>query len=106
MIAGKRVPWDNVCFHAQQAAEKTLKAFLVFHGQTPRKTHDCTSLLVDCAKIVSTLSMLEADCRYVTRFGVAPRYPDIAPEPTKKQATAAVTAMHHIQVAVLALLPK
>jgi HEPN domain-containing protein len=106
MIAGKRVPWDNVCFHAQQAAEKILKAFLVFHGQTPRKTHDCTSLLVDCALIAPTLSTLEADYRYVTRYGVAPRYPDIAPDPTKRQATVAVEAMHRIQTATLALPPK
>jgi HEPN domain-containing protein len=61
MIAGKRVPWDNVCFHAQQAAEKILKAFLVYHGQIPPKTHDCVSLLMDCAKIAPTLSSLEAD---------------------------------------------
>lgn len=106
MIAGKPVPWDNVCFHAQQAAEKTLKAFLVFHGQTPRKTHDCTSLLVDCVQIAPTLSTLATDCRYVTRYGIAPRYPDIAPEPTKRQATAAVAAMHRIRAAILALMPK
>ncbi|MBM4080999.1 MAG: HEPN domain-containing protein, partial [Planctomycetes bacterium] len=28
-LAAERVPWDTVCFHAQQAAEKMLKAFLV-----------------------------------------------------------------------------
>lgn len=30
-LAATRAPWDTVCFHAQQAAEKVLKAFLVFH---------------------------------------------------------------------------
>jgi len=25
-------PYDTICFHAQQCAEKYLKAFLVFHG--------------------------------------------------------------------------
>jgi len=82
------------------------KFSLVFHGRIPQKTHDCVSLLIDCAQIAPTLSTLEADCRYVTRYGVAPRYPDIAPEPTKKQAIAAVAAMHRIRTAVLALLPK
>lgn len=106
MIAGKRVPWDNVCFHAQQAAEKALKALLVFHGQKPDKTHDCVSLLVECVKIAPTLASLVDDCRYVTRYGVAPRYPDIAPEPTKRQAMAAVAAMMRIRVAVLSLLPR
>jgi hypothetical protein len=26
-LAAKDIPWDTVCFHAQQAAEKVLKAF-------------------------------------------------------------------------------
>jgi hypothetical protein len=63
-------------------------------------------LLIDCAKIAPPLATLEADCRYVTRYGVAPRYPDIGPDPTKKQATAAITAMYRIRTTVLALLPK
>ena len=31
-LAAKEVPWDTVCFHAQQAAEKMLKAVQAFHG--------------------------------------------------------------------------
>ena len=30
----------DVVFHAQQAAEKTLKGFLFFHDRVFRKTHD------------------------------------------------------------------
>lgn len=33
-LAASNVPWDTVCFHAQQAAEKLLKAFLIHHGTT------------------------------------------------------------------------
>lgn len=36
-LAAGRVPWDTVCFHAQQAAEKSLKALLVFHGREPQR---------------------------------------------------------------------
>jgi hypothetical protein len=32
-LAAKDIPWDTVCFHAQQAAEKVLKAFLVARGR-------------------------------------------------------------------------
>ena len=32
-LAAAQVPWDTVSFHAQQAAEKLLKAFLVYHGR-------------------------------------------------------------------------
>lgn len=34
-LAAEQVPWDTVCFHAQQVAEKVLKAYLVYHGQRP-----------------------------------------------------------------------
>ena len=39
-LAAKDIPWDTVCFHAQQAAEKVLKAFLISHGCDLSKTHD------------------------------------------------------------------
>jgi HEPN domain-containing protein len=106
VMVGTRVPWDIVCFHAQQAAEKVLKAFPVFHGQTPSKSHDCAYLLSECAKIAPSLAPLRADFRYVTRYGVAPRYPDIGPDPTKKQSVAAIAAMDRLRASVFALLPK
>ena len=39
------VPFDTVCFHCQQAAEKFLKAFLVGKGQTYPITHDLLLIL-------------------------------------------------------------
>lgn len=41
----KDCPTDAVCFHAQQCAEKYLKALLVAHGTTLRKTHDLEELV-------------------------------------------------------------
>jgi HEPN domain-containing protein len=74
-----RVPWDIVCFHAQKATKNVLKAFLVFHGQMPAKTHDCAFLLIECAKIVPSLAPLRADCRYVTCYGAPLAIPISAP---------------------------
>ncbi len=34
------VDLPTVCFHAQQAVEKSLKAVLVFKGVDPTRTHD------------------------------------------------------------------
>ncbi|MCK5767453.1 MAG: HEPN domain-containing protein [Candidatus Atribacteria bacterium] len=31
---------DAVCFHCQQAVEKYLKAFLIYHTIKPKRTHD------------------------------------------------------------------
>ena len=38
-------PWSPAAYHAQQAAEKYIKAVLVAGSQTPRKTHDLLQLL-------------------------------------------------------------
>jgi HEPN domain-containing protein len=41
----KSCPYDMVCFHAQQCAEKYLKALLSFQKIDFPKTHDLTELL-------------------------------------------------------------
>jgi len=75
-LQADRVPWDTVCFHAQQAVEKTLKAFLVYHGRTPKKTHDLVALLAESVDIDASLVGLQSDCRRLTVFAVGSRYPD------------------------------
>ena len=62
-LAADQVPWDVVCFHAQQAAEKLLKAFLVHHARVPSKTHSLVFLLKSCAKLDGGFATLEHDCR-------------------------------------------
>lgn len=47
-VSAARVPWDIVTFHAQQAAEKYLKGFLVHRGSVPPKIHDLSRLLDLC----------------------------------------------------------
>lgn len=106
IMAEPGAPWDTVCYHAQQSAEKVLKAFLVFHGQAPSKTHNLDRLLTDCVVFDPTLIRLRKDCVRLTTYGVESRYPDVLSEPTKRQATAAVGAMHRIRAAIRALLPK
>ena len=39
------VPWELLAFHAQQAAEKALKAVLVHRGIRPPRTHDLDEIL-------------------------------------------------------------
>lgn len=85
-IAGSRVPWDAVCFHAQQAAEKTLKAFLIFHGRVVARTHDLVALLSACAQIDPMLAGCERDCQATpTPFPLAIRM--IYSSPAKKTGT-------------------
>lgn len=39
-LNSEEIPFDTVCFHCQQAAEKFLKAYLVGNGQVYPTTHD------------------------------------------------------------------
>jgi len=65
---------STICFHAQQAVEKFLKAFLVSHDIDFPRTHDLDFLLLECQKIDQ--EAFEIDLKSLTDFGVSARYPD------------------------------
>ena len=65
---------SSICFHAQQAIEKFLKAFLIFHNKDFPKTHDLEYLLTECHKIDQ--SGFDFDFGSLTDYGVSLRYPD------------------------------
>jgi HEPN domain-containing protein len=46
----------NAAFHAQQAAEKALKAFLAWHDEPFRKTHSIEKLRKACVAIAPDLA--------------------------------------------------
>lgn len=104
-LAASRVPWDTVCFHAQQAAEKVLKALLVYHGERPPHTHDLVALLTRCVDAGADLGDLEEDCRNLTFFAVSARYPDDLYEPDEADGRSMTAAAYRVRDRVLALLP-
>lgn len=66
---------STVCFHAQQAVEKYLKALLACKGVDFPRTHDVDFLLAECRK-VSPGQFDQIDLKSLTDFGVSIRYPD------------------------------
>ena len=66
---------DVVAFHAQQVAEKALKAFLVWHQIEFPKTHDIERLLELCASIDPEVAEVLASAVELTPYGVEYRYP-------------------------------
>jgi len=72
--SGPEIYARTICFHAQQAVEKYLKAFLVFHNIDFPKTHDLEFLLLECQKIDK--NDFDFDFGSLTDFGVSIRYPD------------------------------
>lgn len=104
-LAADRIPWDTVCFHAQQAAEKYLKGFLVFHGQMPERTHNLVALLAECAKRDATLTALTDDCRQLTYFAVAGRYPGDVDDADETDGRAMAAAARRVRAEILSRLP-
>ena len=74
---------EDALFHCQQAAEKALKAFLTFHDQPFRKTHDLASLGKQCASIDATLEALVDRLDDLSEYAWAYRYPTGVAEPSQ-----------------------
>lgn len=69
--------YDAVCFHAQQCAEKYLKARL-FDADLPfRKTHDLLNLLSTILIVEPEWTIYEDLLSKLSVFGVAGRYPGL-----------------------------
>ncbi|MBI4568276.1 MAG: HEPN domain-containing protein [Planctomycetes bacterium] len=65
---------DTTCFHAQQAAEKHLKAFLSFHGVAFPFTHNIEVPIDLCATLRADFLVLKVMAQQLTPFAVEARY--------------------------------
>ena len=68
------VLFEGLCFHAQQAAEKALKAVLIAKGVPPPKTHNIRTLLDLLPQEVIAPQEIE-DAASLTDYAVTSRYP-------------------------------
>lgn len=84
-------------FHAQQAAEKSMKAYLVFQSVRVPKTHDIGDLLALIELKDKELFQLLSPCVELTDYAVAYRYPDAQKVPLEK--TAVVAAIQQAELA-------
>jgi HEPN domain-containing protein len=73
--ARKSPNYDAVCFHAQQCAEKYLKAVLQENERNIPKIHNLIELMLLCEEIDSSFEMLRADLVTMERYSVRVRYP-------------------------------
>jgi len=84
----KAILYQHLCFHAQQAAEKALKAVLTVNGVRFPKTHDLAFLMEALPSSV-TVPPLLIDLPTLNRYAVQQRYPGEAPPVTRKHYSAA-----------------
>jgi len=76
-VRRKGVYREDLCFHAQQAAEKALKAVLIHRGVKYPFSHDL-GVLVRFLKDAGVVVPIEIqEVARLTRFAVAARYPSI-----------------------------
>ena len=86
---------DAACFHCQQAAEKSLKAWLLKQGEPFPFIHDLAELIALCEKRQSGFRELLDDAAALNPFAVTMRY-DADFWPDKEEAAAALEQARRI----------
>lgn len=86
IVAGKLPTYWTASFHAQQTAEKALKALLTYRQIEFMKTHSIGELLQLAEPVVSGITIDLDAARDLTRYAIADRYP--GPEAPVTQASA------------------
>lgn len=98
--------YNQVCFHAQQCAEKTLKRWLAYQGETFPRAHQMSLLLRLCPRPLPFPAVLDIDLIALDRFYIPTRYPDAIPGslphalPTKADTEGALATARQVWEAV------
>jgi HEPN domain-containing protein len=96
---------EDACFHAQQAVEKSLKAFLV-HGDIEFDwSHRIRYLLNLCADRDTAFSQWRGEAEPLTEYAVQFRYPHPDPPPTAGESQIALGVARRVYEFVLERLP-
>lgn len=96
---------DIICFHAQQAVEKYLKACLTWHEIEFPKTHALEDLVLLAGQKDPTFLALKDEVVLLTPYAVETRYPEFG-EPSLEDAREAVQVAERVRDFVLQRLPK
>jgi HEPN domain-containing protein len=96
---------EDACFHAQQAIEKSLKAFLVHRDVEFEWSHRIRYLLNLCAQCDTSFSQWRDEAEPLTEYAVQFRYPHPDPAPTVGESNIALNVAQRIHQFVLEQLP-
>ncbi|MBI5208266.1 MAG: HEPN domain-containing protein [Candidatus Firestonebacteria bacterium] len=92
LILENKCPYRLIAYHAQQCAEKYLKAYLVYKNIDFPYTHNIRRLLEFCAEKANWVETIK-DAEELTPFAITTRYPGEEETVTKEEA------LHAIEVA-------
>jgi HEPN domain-containing protein len=102
--AGEECPADTVAFHAQQCAEKYLKAYLAYRETEFPKIHDVGELLALAAPGIPVPLSVEEQ-RRLTSYGTLTRYPGDYEPVSLDEAKRAVAMARRVRRSVRQGLP-
>lgn len=95
----------DVVFHAQQAAEKALKAFLTWHSSSFRKTHNLEELGEQWLRFDFALRPAVDKAVPLTKYAWKYRYPGEPENPTRGEAEGALSLARDLYDAINSRLP-
>ncbi len=93
---------DAACYHAQQAAEKLMKAVLISHGVTPPRTHNLVVLDEMLRNSVPSWTCPMTDLRILSLAATQFRYPGASATPDDAKETLA--AFERMQPRLMAMI--
>jgi HEPN domain-containing protein len=70
-----RRPFEIICYHCAQSAEKYLKGYLTYIGVIPQKTHNLLQLLESCIEKDPLFENFRIECGVLNKFSNEIRYP-------------------------------
>ncbi len=94
-ILGDR-PYDAICFHAQQCAEKYFKSLLFWLDIDFPKTHDLRALIQLLPPLISKQITID-EVLPLNRYAIAARYPEEWEPITRSEAKAALAMARRIR---------
>ena len=97
-------PYDTICFHAQQCAEKYLKALLTFRGVAFQKTHEFTEL-VPLAPQDAHLDAVALELEELNPYAIETRSPGDWEPQTREDAERAVALARRLRDVIRERLP-
>jgi HEPN domain-containing protein len=95
-------PYRLTAYHAQQCAEKYLKAFLVFHQIDFPFTHSITRLLELSTSLISPDEFKKAEI--LSTYAITTRYPGEDEEVTEEEAVNAIQIAKWVKERIVKLI--
>ena len=97
-------PLEIICYHCQQAVEKSLKGYLIDRDVEPPYIHDLEKLHLMCLGHDASFDTIEKACLRLNNYSASTRYPN-RPEVMESDAAYALREAERILDVCTSLIP-